>query len=78
MGLGARQPGYDTASGLDSLEYLQVAAGVGHTMFLVDADSEVVKKLGAFEPEVETEPSKNEEEVIAEANGAGESSQVQG
>ena len=58
----------------DNLSFTQVAAGVGHTMFLVDADSEIVQKIGEFEPEVEFEPSKNEEEVIAEANGAGESS----
>ena len=40
-------------------------------MFLVDSESETVKKLEEFHPEVETEPSKGEEDVGAEAGGKG-------
>ena len=50
---------------------VQVAAGIGQMMFLVDSESETVKKLEEFHPEVETEPSKGEEDVGAEASGKG-------
>lgn len=45
----------------------QVAAGIGHTMFLVDSESETVKKLEEFHPEVESEPSKGDEDLGTEA-----------
>ena len=48
-----------------------MAAGIGHMMFLVDSENETVKKLEEFHPEVETEPSKGEEELGAEAGGKG-------
>ena len=50
---------------------LQVAAGVGHIMFLVDSESEIVKKLSEFTPETDVEPSKGEKEAVAEATGKG-------
>lgn len=40
-------------------------------MFLVDSENETVKKLEEFHPEVETEASKGEEELGAEAGGKG-------
>ena len=43
-------------------------------LFLVDSDSETVKKLEEFHPEVEVEPSKDEEEILGEAAGKGEDS----
>lgn len=49
----------------------QVAAGVGHMLFLVDAESDTVKQLEEFEPEIEVEPSKGEAEVAEAANGKG-------
>ena len=45
---------------------MQVAAGIGHMLFLSDANSEAVKGLEEFHPEVEIEDSKSEEEVAAE------------
>jgi hypothetical protein len=45
---------------------------VGHMLFLVDGDSETVKKLDEFHPEVEVELSKDEEEILAESAGKGE------
>ena len=50
---------------------VQVAAGVGHMLFLVDSESETIKKLEEFHPEVETEASKGEEEIQAEVAGKG-------
>lgn len=56
---------------LENVYTHQVAAGVGHMLFLVDGDSETVKKLDEFHPEVEVEPSKDEEEILAESAGKG-------
>lgn len=55
--------------------HLQVAAGVGQMLFLADSESETVKKLEEFQPEVEVEPSKGEEEVAAAAGGKGGASE---
>jgi len=53
-------------------EHTQVAAGVGQMLFLVDSESETVKKLAEFHPEVEVEPSKEEDKILGEASGKGE------
>ncbi len=45
-------------------------------MFLADSESETVKKLEEFHPEVETEPSKGEEDIGAEGAGKGASSML--
>ena len=49
----------------------QVAAGLGQSLFLVESESEVVKKLDEFHPEVEVEPSKEAEDIVNDATGKG-------
>ena len=42
---------------------------MGHTLFLVDPENEVVAKLDEFVPEVEVEPSKDPEDIVGDAKG---------
>ena len=58
-------------SSLTALGVGQVAAGLGQSLFLVESESEVVKKLDEFHPEVEVEPSKDAEDILDDASGKG-------
>lgn len=50
---------------------LQVALGIGHSMFLVDPDSEHVKSFEMFEPEEKTCKPTNPEAAEAAKGAAG-------
>ena len=58
-------------SSLTALGVGQVAAGLGQSLFLVESESEIVKKLDEFHPEVEVEPSKDAEDILDDASGKG-------